>query len=218
MEKSCTIAINANMKRNNQATCKATRRRTLERKHIIAINVNMKQRIKQPGKTQEDALWRKKHRDAHCASIHASQPLSWTATWWGSIQERCHTIVTNATTLAILRTTYKGTWRCRGGETIQVQPLRKNFKTEKEPYNAFSDPPAFRLNRCCGLLWYITIKIYCGSTWCRISQTPVQANLFLWKINPFLHMGKGRLVGIFVNNSFNGEFKREKTKPFDVIW
>ena len=153
MEKSCTIAINANMKRNNQATCKATRRRTLERKHIIAINVNMKQRIKQPGKTQEDALWRKKHRDAHCASIHASQPLSWTATWWGSIQERCHTIVTNATTLAILRITYKGTWRCTGRDHSSATIATK-LSNRKGALQSILGPTSLQIEQ---MLWFTLI-------------------------------------------------------------
>ena len=56
--------------------------------------------------------------DAQCASFPAFKQMNWKFTWWGSIQEKSHSSVTNATTLALLLVICRATWGHTLGKSL----------------------------------------------------------------------------------------------------
>lgn len=97
--KNCIIAINVNIKQQQQSIWKGTRRRTLV----------------------------KSHTGAHHAIIRAFKLVIWNFMWWGCTQERSRSNVTSATMLALNLLLCKATWgrtlgRCHSSATNAAKP------------------------------------------------------------------------------------------------
>ena len=110
VEKRYTHATSVTFHATKLPPSKRILRSTMVTEYTIALNVNTKQRNQGTWQITRKRTLVKSHRDAQYASILASQLVHWRITWWGSIQERSRSNVTNATMLALLLVVCKATW------------------------------------------------------------------------------------------------------------
>ena len=91
---------------------------TLERNHISAINVTLLQFTRTIWSSTKESTLGKSLTDAQCASFPVFKLFIWKNTWWGSTQEKSHTDVTNATTLALFLMICSATWEHTLGRSL----------------------------------------------------------------------------------------------------